>query len=259
MRKRQAFQVSSVERLEDRLVLAAPGLRPGAVAALISQAYTAFEVRLSQDIQDFTDRLTGAAVNGAAIAIPNPALQPTITTTDAFGNTVTLANPKFNPFANPFVFADAASPTAAFQSYFLALQNNVNTLARQLNSGLGSLGVGSAAHRAKLRSAIAIQLTGAPTNGVDFSTLPQVGSLSRTLLSTGPLDAVAQKPVIVQRPNANKPNSPQNTAGAVIPNPAQKLIAIVGQSSINAAEQSRVALTLQAQAITRITRSLHRR
>jgi len=224
MRKRQEFQVSGLERLEGRVVLrGGPTITGGAAAALISQAYTAFELDVQQDIQDFSDDITGAAVNGIPTAVVNRA-------------------------GTRFVFADAISPQQAFLNYFSALQGQINTLASQLAGGLGSLGV-RAQTRTQLNNAIAAQITGATSNGVNVaSPFPITGSLFKTLLSTGPQDAVAISPRVNPVTGAITSNK-----GAIA---FQRLL---GQSSINAIEQSRVALTIQAQAIIRVSRAIHHR
>jgi len=251
MRKRQLFKMTGLERLEDRVVLrGGPTLTSGAITALINQAYGAFKAQVQQDIVNFTNDLDGASNNGGIpVVIGNPALQQFLPS----GN----PNPRFNQNANPFVFANPVPPQQALINYANSLAGQINTLARQLNSGLNVLGV-RPANRTLLTRAIAAQVTGVPTDGVSFGGLPQQGSLFRTLLSTGPLDAKAAQPRIVQFQNLANPNAPE--PGTIVPNTqGQRLVNLVGQSSLNAIDQSKLALTIQAVGIARISRAIHGR
>jgi len=239
MRKRQEFKVSALEALEDRVVLrggaaaaaAADNIAAARVAAMVNQAYNAFEINLTQNIINFADDLSGASNNGGA----------PVTTQD--------------PNTGRFVFLNPVAPRQAFLNYALALQGDLNTLAQQLSSGLRSLQI-RPANQAKLRAAIAAQVTGGPSDGVSFFNIPPQGSLARTLLSTGPLDAAAAIPQI-QQVDSPDPNGP--LAGDLLPSRAAQLQQLLGQASLNAAEQSRLALSIQAQTIVRVSRAIHRR
>jgi len=251
MHKRQLFKPTALERLEDRVVLrGGPTVSAGAVAVLIDRAYASFKAQVQQDIVNFTNDLDGASNNGGLPVVQaNPALQQFLPS----GN----PNPLFNPNANPFVFGNPVSPRQAYLNYVTALSGQINTLARQLNSGLNLLGV-RPANRVLLTRAIAAQMTGAATDGVSFAGIPQPGSLFRTLISTGPLDAKAAEPRIVQFQNLANPNAPD--PGTIVPNKqAQNLTNLVGQSSLNAIDQSKLALTVQAVGIVRISRAIHGR